>query len=341
MTNKLHIVLTDFLLPANQLETKQLLNQYPTWVKMLARGTLTQSPRAQFLDHLQALFSDNNSINWAGLSAKADKLPCNQGEIWLRADPVHLLLQRDKLLLIPNVVLSELEAKQFCEDLTEHFSDRQFKFFAPHPQRWYIQLPEPAEIITEPLVHIIGKNIQKYLPQGKDGLHWNKLLNEMQMYLFSHKLNQQREEDQELAINSIWPWGYSNKIQQLNTAFQQVSSNNEWSELLANATNTAYSSWQANQIFQITKGEHLLVLTELTDVLHNQGWDKWQQTISLLEKNLFKVIWSALKSNHLNEVQFDILGKQQSYQLSLKSADKWKIWRRATKVLCEQEASIE
>ena len=54
---------------------------------------------------------------------------------------------------------------------------------------------------------VIGMKADPYIEQSKAMLPWYKLMNEMQMYLHQHEINQNRLETGLLAINSLWFWG--------------------------------------------------------------------------------------------------------------------------------------
>ncbi len=62
------------------------------------------------------------------------------------------------------------------------------------------------EIKSHPIIDIIGENIDDYLPQCKNYLKLHSIINEIQMLLFNHHINQQRKQDGLLEINSIWLW---------------------------------------------------------------------------------------------------------------------------------------
>jgi hypothetical protein len=139
----------------------------------------------------------------APISAAYDGLPAG---FWMRADPVHLRLQRDQMLL-SQTALSADEAVQFCSALNEYFAGQGMTFYAPHPQRWYVRLQCLPDMQTTPLSEVIGGNVRGALPRGNDGQHWHQLFNEMQMLLYSHALNEAREARGELPVNSLWLWG--------------------------------------------------------------------------------------------------------------------------------------
>ena len=73
---------------------------------------------------------------------------------------------------------------------------------------WLLQLKHVKALWAMP--HVLtatGKKVSHYLDQAKSNMGWFKLFNEMQMFLFQHKLNQQRFAAGAPMINSLWCWG--------------------------------------------------------------------------------------------------------------------------------------
>ena len=184
----IHLVITDLFLP-NDLAAEICSGLHlPALEKMLARGASmgsdpsTSSGRtgegASLEDLLCKIFGVpcQPDAPIAPVSALFDGL----GEgCWLRADPVHLRLQRDQLVLLPNVEVSAGEATQLCFALNEHFAGQGMEFFAPHPQRWYVRLDRLPDIKTVPLSQAAGRNVNGLLPKGAGAMRWHQLFNEI------------------------------------------------------------------------------------------------------------------------------------------------------------------
>ena len=62
-------------------------------------------------------------------------------------------------------------------------------------------------IHTQLLSEVAVKNINDFFPYGTEEIFWRGILNEIQMLLHEHPLNQVREERGDLALNGIWFWG--------------------------------------------------------------------------------------------------------------------------------------
>lgn len=128
---------------------------------------------------------------------------------WLLATPVHLVLQRDSFSLYPPSMLNlpASEAAELVESLNRHFVDDGMRFEIGCDGAWYLRMTQSPEIQTHSVWQSVNRNIEAYLPLGAGATKWHALLNEMQMLLFNHPVNQQREQRGELPINSIWVSG--------------------------------------------------------------------------------------------------------------------------------------
>jgi len=54
---------------------------------------------------------------------------------------------------------------------------------------------------------IVGRKVDQYIEQSRSALPWYQLINEMQMFLHAHEVNQKRQSNGHLPINSLWCWG--------------------------------------------------------------------------------------------------------------------------------------
>jgi hypothetical protein len=223
---KVHLIVCDLFLPADVAAEVCADLHVPALEKILARGASagsdiasassvgsgpsTSSGRAEggvsLENYLCELFGvpHQHGAPIAPISASFDGL----GEgCWLRADPVHLRMQRDQMVLVPGGEVSAGEAGQLCAALNDHFAGQGMEFFAPHPQRWYVRLDKLPDIETLPLSQAAGRDVRGMLPAGPEAARWHQVLNETQMLLFAQPVNEAREARGELPINSLWFWG--------------------------------------------------------------------------------------------------------------------------------------
>ena len=128
---------------------------------------------------------------------------------WMRADPVHLSPNRNRLILMDSFTLSlnRHDALALAAEIKNVLLDYGMNIEVPSVDRWYISLNQAPSIRTSDLSIVVGRDINGYMPHGTDakGLHY--LFNQIQMQLYSCDINQLRLKKSELPINSVWFWG--------------------------------------------------------------------------------------------------------------------------------------
>jgi len=250
---------------------------------------------------------------------------------WLRADPVHLRLQRDQLLLA-SVQPNGEEAAALCASLNAHFTGQGMAFFAPHPQRWYVRLDTLPRIRTTPLSEVLGGNVRGALPTGEDAAYWHQLFNEIQMLLFAHPLNEVREARGEMTINSLWLWGTGVTEGALQKTYYSASSDEQLVEMFAAAAGVPFAAWPEQWNEADGGTGQLLVWTGLRSALQRGDLAAWRATLQDFEAGYAQPLWRALRSGKIAQLQLDILGEHGIRRIMLKRSDCWAVWRRTRRL---------
>jgi hypothetical protein len=119
---------------------------------------------------------------------------------WLRASPVNLVPDRDRLVLhLPQQEFTDSISKFLdfiSSQLLEIFSDV-IEGVVISQQCLLFRLKGAERFITTPLNNVAGKHINGLLPAGDDASKWNVILNEMQMLLHQQKAP-------EIGFNAFW-----------------------------------------------------------------------------------------------------------------------------------------
>ncbi|WP_435626462.1 hypothetical protein [Candidatus Ferrigenium straubiae] len=340
---KIHLMVCDLFLPADFAAEVCADLRLPALEKMLARGVLTGSAaasassggsgraeeRASLENYLYELFGVPCGADApvAPISAAFDGL--DEG-CWLRADPVYLRLQRDQLVLLPEVEVSVGEAAQLCAALNEHFAGQGMEFFAPHPQRWYLRLDRLPDIETVPLSQAAGRNVRSLLPSGKEAAHWHRMFNEIQMLLHSHPANEDREARGALPLNSLWLWGGGCSFAEpLQKNYDSVSSDEPLAEMFAAAAGASFAGWPAQWRGEGNGDRQLLVWTGLRSALRGGDLAAWRTALQEFETAYAQPLWHALRAGKIAQLQVDVLGGDHVRRLSLTQVCTWAFWRRA------------
>ena len=251
------------------------------------------------------------------------------GCYWLRADPVHLCFQRDQLILQPDVPLTADEAAQFCFSLNEHFGAAGLRFFAPHPQRWYLQLSVVPNMSTRSLAQVAGKDVHAHLPHGADALHWHGVFNEIQMLLFEHAVNQAREARGELPINSVWLWGGGRAVGELARPFTRVVGDSDLASAFAYAASIPYDPFSddAMQCVAGNDGEVLIVWEGLRRALQQGDLHVWREELQRFEQGCATPLLGALRAGRVARLTLDIPQAGAARRFVLTRGAAWKLWR--------------
>ena len=126
-----------------------------------------------------------------------------------RVDPVYQQMDINHATLADQSLLNldSDEATALLQTLNDQFADDGLRFESDHPLRWYCCFDRAMAINTVSLSAATGRDVSLCRPTGEDSRHWRSLLAEIEMILFSHPINQQREARGELPVNSVWLWG--------------------------------------------------------------------------------------------------------------------------------------
>lgn len=311
----------------------------PALEKLLGRGHHEIHDPVALEDMLGEMFATSSrpKAPIAAASALFDGL----GEgCWLRADPVHLRLQRDQMLALAHREISADEARELCASLNQHFAGQGMAFFAPHPQRWYVRLDSLPDIRTRPISQVIGRDVKTLLPVGAEAPRWNRVFNEIQMLLFAHPLNESRAERGALEINSLWLWGggAAGESAPLQEHYSHVSSDEVLVEMLANAAGIPFAKWTGQWSGAETDGTQLLVWTGLRSALQSGDLAAWHNALLEFESGYARPLWQALRSGKIGNLHLDIPGGNDMRRVALQRVDGWTFWRRS-KLLAEYSSA--
>ncbi|MBI2802715.1 MAG: hypothetical protein HYX63_20960 [Gammaproteobacteria bacterium] len=177
---------------------------------MLARvlGRATQHPDPTPTEALLcAAFGRTAPGGVAALTARIDfKNETDDAEI-LRADPVHLHVDPNKVLLFgpAQLALTAAEADAFLEVLRAEFPSLAWR--RASPTRWYIRRPSDVWAAAPSAAWLHGRSISPFFPTATTDRAWRRLLNDVQMVLHDHPLNQTRVARGLPAVNGVWVFG--------------------------------------------------------------------------------------------------------------------------------------
>ena len=245
---------------------------------------------------------------------------------WLRADPVHLTPQRDRLTLLDAGMLnpSAEDAAELITVLNRHFAGDGLVFQAPHPARWYLRAPGTPRLATRELTLAAGRDVASALPAGEDSLSWRRILNEIQMLLHEHPVNQRREARGALPINSVWPWGGGRRVPVSGQNFSHFGGENTLASALAARTGTKMLTGTALPV--ASRGARVLVVVETPSARH--GDDRaWRQALTEIDYAWFTRLLMALRQRDLDGLTIVALHPRACLRFGVGPMDLLKFWR--------------
>lgn len=128
---------------------------------------------------------------------------------WACAEPVHLLTALDHLQLgspVP-LPLDAAEREELVGALNGHFADSGFRLHATERGGWLCECPPGLRCAAYEPFAAIGGNLRDLQPSGPDAARIRALVNEAQMLLHEHPVNERRAARGESPVNSVWLWG--------------------------------------------------------------------------------------------------------------------------------------
>lgn len=144
---------------------------------------------------------------------------------WLSADPAWVQpdLNGARLLACGQLALTMEEADALARPLRPVFGDAGMLLEVSSPDRWHLRLPKDSQIpaFASP-ERALGEDLFEHLPQGADGRRWRMLINETQILLHQHPVNQARSERGLPPVNSLWFWGGGTLPAHVRTALAAV-----------------------------------------------------------------------------------------------------------------------
>lgn len=151
-----------------------------------------------------AILARGNDAQTAAADAADDA-----AQYWLCAQPVHLAVDRDSLILQPpsQLHLSAHESRQLFDAVKPHLEQEQLDLRLAGSEIWCIGTRHHQDLSTTEPELAQGRNVDGLLPTGTDAAWWQRLIMEAQMILHEHPVNAAREARGEVPVNSVWIWG--------------------------------------------------------------------------------------------------------------------------------------
>ena len=126
------------------------------------------------------------------------------------ATPLHAALGLSDLTPMEpeSIGLSEDASRALCEAAHALLTQDGIAFQFVNATTWLIELPAQLDVITERPDWIIGEALRQNFPRGSDARKLERWMNELQMLLHAHPVNEARAASRLPAINVVWMWAF-------------------------------------------------------------------------------------------------------------------------------------
>ena len=333
-----HLLLPDLFWPERDLPDIYRGLELPALQRLLARGRRhgagaaeSESAEAWLCQH----FDVDKQGDWpaAPYCLLADGGEPGQHH-WLRADPVHLKLEGGRLVLAASGVfsISQQEAESLADSLNAHFSGDGLVFYPLRPDRWYLRVERVPALETTALPEAAGRSIDALLPRGTDAAAWRARLNEMQMLLHGHAVNDARESAGALPINSVWLWGGGNIANTVAAPCNVVWTGDPFAAGLAQAARVAARPLPENAAELLragaSAGVNLIVLDRLRAAAQYGDAHGWREALQQLERDWFAPLLEALRQERVGMLSLHAPGPAGRLSVEVARGDLRRFWRR-------------
>ncbi len=162
-------------------------------------------PHERALARALGLHGGAGQLPWAAHAAQADGVAT--GDLaWGLLTPAHWHLGTDQVSLADpaGLALDEAASRAFFGAVQGLFTSEGYAMHYGGPLRWYIAHESLAGLATASLDRVIGRNVDAWLGSDPAARRLRRLQSEVQMLLHTHPLNEAREAQGLLAVNSFW-----------------------------------------------------------------------------------------------------------------------------------------
>jgi hypothetical protein len=301
----------------------------PALEMLLARGRHGSGTAGNLETWLCRAFGLNDDVPAGALTAHAHGLNA-AGHAWLRADPIHLRPDRDRLLLMPGQALgvTAAEAQDLVSAITPLLGG-EFALHAASPDQWCLRIEKQEDegFGSSPPVELAGANIDPHLPPKR----WHLLLTELQMALYDHPANTARERRGEPVVNSVWLWGAGRLPPAASGPWQSVSAGEPVAVGLARLAGMRQRPIGAGAVDWLERapdeGRHLLVVDALRAARASGDAVAHGRRLLELESNWFAPLLAALKAGRVGMLTIHVPDTGSSFEVA--RGDLRRFWRRA------------
>jgi hypothetical protein len=256
---------------------------------------------------------------------------------WLILNPVHVHIARDHLILTDQrqLHLSDAQSLSLFAAAEPYFAEVGKQLLFGDAKHWFMRADDWCTLLTATPDAACGHNIDIWMPQGERARDWRKLQNEVQMLWHAHPVNEERADQGQAVVNSLWMWGGEggyddsavvpsgaqpkNKVQAVFNCSVPLAG-------LAQAGGVAMRQCDAPTLLQCAPERSLLVLDQLVAAALAGDWSDWLIQMQYLERDWFAPLLAAHHQGKLARIGL-ILSHASAYRcFTAGRSSRYKFW---------------
>lgn len=248
-------------------------------------------------------------------------------------DPVHVQIDRDEAVLVANesLCLEESEARSLIDALNQHFEQDGLRILY-HTQHQWLVLGDIG-LQTHSLSDAMFRNIDDYQPTGKDETKWRAIINEVQMLLHGHPINEKRADQGGVTANSVWIWG-GGKYKTADSSLDLVLSDELLAKDVANCNGIICDLMPSKlDSADLINKDSLLIFTEQMKAVRQNDVFAWFEYLLRFDHDVLAPLFELLQRGELDS----LIIKSDTVAITMTRKDlKGRLWR-----LFEKENAFE
>ncbi|TCK18409.1 hypothetical protein DFR30_1687 [Thiogranum longum] len=225
----------------------------------------------------------------------------------LHLDPVHLRADTSGLLLFTAAAaaLNEDEGRALFEAVKPWLENDGWKAHYAAADRWYVSVGKSAPVpTTTPLQRVIGQPVSGHLPTGSGAEDWLRCINEMQMLLHGHEVNQERATHGRPLVNGLWLWGGGQMPVAGEVVYSQLYTGRRLLSGLADLHDTPHTGvvTGAGQL-PVDQGDVLVDLKGCEAAAADGDVQRWCTALAQYEQDWFRPLLSLLLRGRIGRLE--------------------------------------
>ncbi len=304
----------------------------PAFATLLGRGRLQHRPPQGTAETLAEAAGLNAPLPVAALRRLALRQhpgPDDDGE-WLCLDPVRLRLTKRTMIVDDprGLNLTTEESAALAVSLAPILVGLG-ELEVISPQAWNLRLAAgaPATAAFAALPDAIGRAATA-LPLEPAYAPWRRAINEAQMLLHAHPVNQAREAAGQPPVNSLWPWG-GGRLPELDNgtgAHAALWSDDPVAQGIARLLRIECRALPER--FTAADAATLAVFDALEHPARTGDALAWRDELARFEADWLAPALDALRGGRLDALRLLAPGELAAVEVRLRRHDLWKFWRK-------------